>query len=117
LERSKENQAEISFVCRPQIDKNINGSLRLEIYNPGWYINHSCNPNSDIKDSIKILAMKNIMRSEEVTIDYSTFESEKGWYLECQCKNKNCRHIIRSYEFLPPKLKQKYRDFISEFLK
>jgi uncharacterized protein len=84
---------------------------------PGWYINHSCNPNSGIKDSIKIVAMKNIMRGGEVTIDYSTFESEKGWYLECHCKNKNCRHIIRSYEFLPPKLKQKYRDFVSEYLK
>jgi hypothetical protein len=84
---------------------------------PGWYINHSCNPNSGIKDSIKIVAMKNIRRGEEVTIDYSTFESEKGWYLECQCKSKNCRHIIRSYEFLPPKLRQKYSDFISEYLK
>jgi hypothetical protein len=84
---------------------------------PGWYINHSCNPNSGIKDSIKIVAMKNIRRGEEVTIDYSTFESEKGWRLKCHCKNKNCRRIIRSYEFLPPKLKQKYRDFISEYLK
>jgi uncharacterized protein len=84
---------------------------------PGWYINHSCNPNAGIKDSIKIVAMKNIKRGEEVTIDYSTSESEKGWYLKCHCKSKNCRGIIRSYEFLPPKLKQKYRDFISEYLK
>jgi hypothetical protein len=85
--------------------------------NPGWYINHSCNPNSGIKDSIKIVAMKSIRRGEEVTIDYSTSTSENGWYLICHCKNKNCRRIIRSYEFMPPKLKQKYRDFISEYLK
>ena len=46
--------------------------------NPGWYINHSCNPNSGIKNSVKIVAMKNIRRDEEVTFDYSTSESEKG---------------------------------------
>jgi uncharacterized protein len=85
--------------------------------NPGWYINHSCNPNCGIKDSIKIVAMKNISKGEEVTIDYSTSESENGWYLMCHCENKNCRRIIRSYEFLPTKVKQKYRDFISEYLK
>lgn len=85
--------------------------------NPGWYINHSCDPNSGIKDSIKIVAMKNIRRGEEVTFDYSTSESENGWYLVCDCGNKNCRGFIRSYEFLPTELKLKYRGFISEYLK
>ena len=85
--------------------------------NPGWYINHSCDPNSGIKDSIKIVAMKNISRGEEVTFDYSTSESENGWYLVCDCGNKNCRGVIRSYEFLPTELKLKYRSFISEYLK
>jgi len=87
------------------------------ISNPGYYINHSCDPNAGIKDSIKIVAMKNIRRDEEVTFDYSTSESENGWYLICHCKNKNCRRIIRSYEFLSAELKLRYRDFISEYLK
>lgn len=85
--------------------------------NPGWYINHSCNPNSGIKNSVKIVAMKNIRRGEEVTFDYSTSESENGWYLICHCENENCRRIIRSYKFLSAELKLKYRDFISEYLK
>ncbi len=46
--------------------------------NLGLYINHSCNPNSGIKNSVKIVAMKNIRRGEEVTFDYSTSESENG---------------------------------------
>jgi uncharacterized protein len=85
--------------------------------NPGYYINHSCSPNSGIRNSVKIVAMKNIRRGEEVTFDYSTSESENGWYLTCHCKNKNCRRIIRSYTFLSAELKLKYRDFISEYLK
>lgn len=62
--------------------------------NLGLYINHSCNPNSGIKNSVKIVAMKNIRRGEEVTFDYSTSESENGWYLICHCENKNCRRIL-----------------------
>jgi hypothetical protein len=85
--------------------------------NPGWYINHSCNPNSGLRDSVKIVAMKNIRKGEEVTFDYSTSESENGWYLICHCNKKNCRRIIRSYGFLSAELKQKYRDYISDFLK
>ena len=34
--------------------------------NLGLYINHSCNPNSGIINSVKIVAMKNIRRGEEV---------------------------------------------------
>ena len=85
--------------------------------NPGWYINHSCNPNCGINDSVNIVAMKNIRRGEEVTFDYSTSESENGWYLICHCENKNCRRIIRSYKFLSTELKLKYGDFVSEYLK
>ena len=62
--------------------------------NLGLYINHSCNPNSGIKNSVKIVAMKNIRRGEEVIFDYSTSESENGWYLICHCQNKNCRRIL-----------------------
>jgi len=61
--------------------------------------------------------MKNIEEGEEVTFDYSTSESENGWYLKCHCKNKNCRRIVRSYMHLSAELKLKYRDFISEYLK
>jgi hypothetical protein len=62
--------------------------------NLGLYINHSCNPKLWIKNSVKIVAMKNIRRGEEVTFDYSTSESENGWYLICHCENKNCRRIL-----------------------
>ena len=80
-------------------------SMDCSLNNPGLYINHSCNPNSGIKNSVKIVAMKNIRRGEEVTFDYSTSESEKGWYLICHCENKNCRLIIRSYKSLSTELK------------
>jgi uncharacterized protein len=54
--------------------------------NPGWYIIHSCNPNSGIKNSVEIVAMRHISRGEEVSFDYSTSESEDGWHLLCPVK-------------------------------
>jgi hypothetical protein len=36
--------------------------------NLGLYINHSCNPNSGIKNSVKIVAMKNIRRGEVLSV-------------------------------------------------
>jgi hypothetical protein len=83
---------------------------------PGWYINHSCNPNAGIRGSIHVVAMQDIYAGEEITMDYSTTESDEDWHLICHCESKNCRGIIRSYEFLPPELKQKYRAFTSEYL-
>jgi hypothetical protein len=85
--------------------------------NPGCYINHSCNPNSGIRNSIEMVAMREIKKGEEVTFDYSTSESEDGWYLICHCGEKNCRRLIKPYEFLSKELKLNYRDFVSEYLK
>jgi hypothetical protein len=85
--------------------------------NPGYYINHSCNPNSGIRNSVEMVAMRDTKKGEEVTFDYSTSESEDGWYLICHCGEKNCRRIIKPYEFLSKELKLKYRDFVSEYLR
>jgi hypothetical protein len=91
--------------------------LDPSISNPGYYINHSCNPNSGIRNSVEMVAMRDIKKGEEVTFDYSTSETEDGWYLICHCGEKNCRRIIKPYEFLSKELKLKYRDFVSEYLK
>jgi uncharacterized protein len=91
--------------------------LDPSVCNPGCYINHSCNPNSGIRNSVEMVAMRDIIKGEEVTFDYSTSESEDGWYLICHCGEKNCRRIIKPYEFLSKELKLKYRDFVSEYLR
>lgn len=98
-----------------QIDK----SLWISPFknNPGFYINHSCNPSAGIRGSIEIVAMRDIKKGEEITFDYSTSESEDGWTLVCQCGEENCRRLIESYELLPAELKLKYGDFTSEYLR
>ena len=82
----------------------------------GWNINHSCNPNCGIKGK-SIVAMKKIKSNEEITIDYSTSTCDAGWKLNCGCKSKNCRKIIRSIQFLQKSLGRKYENFILPYFK
>ncbi|HLC86359.1 MAG TPA: SET domain-containing protein-lysine N-methyltransferase [Candidatus Nanoarchaeia archaeon] len=77
--------------------------------NPGDMINHSCNPNAGLKNKIFLIAIKNIKNGEEVTFDYSTSEEDPYWKMNCKCHAKNCRNIIRDFNHLPNKLKQRYK--------
>lgn len=85
--------------------------------NPGYYLNHSCNPNCGIKNSNKITAMKRIKKGEEITIDYSMMMELKNWDMECECQHKDCRKLIKSYKSIPNKLKNKYNGWVSDYLK
>src|SRR5258708_38238768 len=41
-----------------------------------YYLNHSCNPNSGIRDKVVIVAMRDIEKGEEITLDYSITEAD-----------------------------------------
>ena len=74
------------------------------------FINHSCNPNSGVKLTKKdffLIAIKDIKKGEEITWDYSTWANEP-WEMDCNCGTKNCRKKIKSFNYLPKKLQQKY---------
>ena len=78
----------------------------------GWNINHSCNPNSGIKGKV-IIAIKRISPNDEITLDYSTTTSDADWKINCNCKSKTCRKIIRGVQFLPRSLREKYKGLTS----
>ena len=83
---------------------------------PTCYTNHSCDPNSGIRDKIKLIAIRNIKKDEEITIDYDTIEYD--WKMKCRCGSKNCRKIIRGWKYLPEKIKKKYikMKIVSDYL-
>jgi len=103
---------------------NIN-SIQIEINkylnpfkkNPGHYINHSCKPNSAIKGLTRFIAIKDIKKGEEITVDYSLTVDDKHFRMKCNCKAKNCREIITGYSLLPEKIKKKYKTYTPAFVK
>ncbi|MDO8538668.1 MAG: SET domain-containing protein-lysine N-methyltransferase [archaeon] len=83
--------------------------------NPGRYINHSCNPNSGVKAIRKMVAIRNIKKDTQITMDYSTVEEDQNWKMKCFCKEKNCRKILKSVHFLPKKTFSKLKSVIPKY--
>ncbi len=61
---------------------------------PARFVNHSCNPNTKVVDNSSDVAIKDIRKGEEITSDYSSFIAPDET-MNCNCKSKNCRNIIK----------------------
>jgi hypothetical protein len=86
--------------------------------NYGLYINHSCNPNAIINDKLQIVTFKPVKAHQELTLDYSTTELDPDWTMKCSCGEFDCRKILRSFQYLPQVIQNKYSTFLNPiFLK
>jgi SET domain-containing protein len=82
----------------------------------GRYLNHSCNPNCGIKGN-EIVSIEKIVPGEEITIDYSTTTIDKTWGHECFCGAINCKKFIRSVQYLPKNIFNKYKDYMPAYVR
>ena len=81
----------------------------LDLLPPGVYVNHSCDPNAGMRNSVELHALRNIEVGEEIRMDYSTTMLEGGcWTMDCRCGSKKCRHVIRDFDQLPSSLRETY---------
>jgi len=55
--------------------------------------NHSCDPNAAF-DGLNVLALKNISKGQELTLDYAQFLDENMEPFDCQCGSLGCRGRI-----------------------
>jgi len=55
--------------------------------------NHSCDPNTEF-DGLNVIAIKNINKDEELTLDYARFLDETMEPFSCSCGSPNCRGLI-----------------------
>jgi len=78
-------------------------------------MNHSCEPNCGIKNLFSIVAMQDIQKGEELTLDYDMVE-DSDWRMECLCGSPICRKIIGSFGLVPKNIREKYKGYISEWL-
>lgn len=108
----------------------INKNLKDVFANPDWvgfkmnnwvdpavpfkYLNHSCSPTSAIRGKVTLVALRNIRKGEEITIDYSIIEADDRWHMKCHCGSKNCRGMIKSIQWLPENVYHSYHPYISK---
>ncbi|MCB9811009.1 MAG: SET domain-containing protein-lysine N-methyltransferase [Candidatus Nomurabacteria bacterium] len=108
-------------------NKNANEFLFIDPQIPegnlSQFICHSCEPNMGIKDRTLFVAMRDIAKDEEVTIDYAmivpTFihptQGEVSWKdRKCLCGRKSCRGKVLSYSELPEEEKERYKGYVNE---
>lgn len=124
-----------------EIDELIDkGELRIDddfqigedrfMAGPGddYFTNHSCNPNAGIKNVNQIVAIRDIKKGEEITIDYSTTSAppqnptkynNADWNMKCSCASPNCRINIGFIGTLPKSTLKAYLrlGIIPDFIK
>lgn len=86
---------------------------------PAAFLNHSCEPNGAVKDTVRLVAGRAIQPGEEITMDYSTTMSgdcETG--MTCLCGSPRCRKVITNFEDLPVGVREDYlkRRIVSGFI-
>jgi hypothetical protein len=61
-------------------------------------INHSCEPNARFGRGRMLEALREIAVNEEITVDYSTTETDPDWTMACSCGSSRCRHGLHAIQ-------------------
>jgi len=83
-------------------------------------INHSCDANilSMFIDGIYCdIAVKDIQKDEEITIDYRLFYSSFPWKLECKCCSEKCCGVFGSSIEVDSKTREMWCSLIADAVK
>jgi uncharacterized protein len=99
----------------------IDHDLYVDPSSPGKFLNHSCEPTCGIKNKTQVIAMHDLRKDDEITIDYAMIvpqydEKKLKQNITCHCGSKKCRGEFGSYKALPANLRQKYKGYISDYL-
>lgn len=90
-------------------------SSREELEKTGVF-NHSCEPNCGFAGTLRLVAIRDIKKGEELVFDYAFSESFVEPF-ECKCGSPNCRKIIKSDDWKNPALQKKFAEYFSPYLK
>ena len=82
----------------------------------GTFLNHSCGPTAGIHGKNRIVAMRNLKKGEEITVDYALSETYPLWHMRCRCKSANCRKVVKPYQDLSDQRKYKFRPYTAKYI-
>jgi hypothetical protein len=94
------------------------GEYNRERDDRGDFINHACDSNVWLGDENTLVARRDIVAGEELTIDYALFEGDeaevKPW--DCRCGSPLCRRQVTGADWHLPALQERYRGHFSPFI-
>ncbi len=108
-------------------DRHIEPERLNGTFNPGHFLNHSCDPTVIVRPSwegtvavIAVVARRDIAVGEELAFDYATLEYDvTAAGVPCLCGSGICRGAIGGFKDLPDDAKARYLEeggVIAEYL-
>lgn len=82
---------------------------------PFRYINHSCEPNAAIAGTKTVVALEDIPKDTEITIDYSMTDADPHWSIDCHCGTSTCRKEIRAIYTVPNEVFKRHMPYIPRY--
>jgi hypothetical protein len=79
------------------------------------FFNHSCEPNTAITGTKKLIALKDISKNTELTFDYSMTDADTFWEMKCNCGSRLCRNKIHSIQRIPERTYNNHLPYIPKF--
>jgi SET domain-containing protein len=84
---------------------------------PGCYLNHSCDPNA-MRSGVRVFAWRDILKGEEITIDYRLNAFDDSDVSLCKCGASNCPGMVRwSFFALDDRRQRTYLPYAPAFIK
>ena len=79
------------------------------------HLNHSCEPNLGLQGQIVFVALRDIVRDEELTFDYALTDDEE-YEMRCACGAQTCRGVVTGKDWQKEEIQEKYLGYFSWFL-
>jgi hypothetical protein len=85
-------------------------------FDPGDYVNHSCEPNCGIRGGILLVTMRAVAAGEELCFDYAMTDSDDYDEFTCLCGTAQCRGVVRGTDWKLSELRARYDGWFSSYL-
>jgi SET domain-containing protein len=83
-----------------------------------YFVNHSCDGNTWMKDAFTLTARRDILPGEEVTADYALWEANENYVSKwsCKCGSSKCRGRVTGQDWRRPDLQKMYQGHFSPLI-
>jgi len=108
----KITQKKIKSFCIKDEDGEYCIPADLNNMGSSWYFNHSCNSNIAYNKKGDFVAIRNIKKDEELSLDYGRMYADPNYKMKCACGSKNCRGYVTGNDWLDPEFKKKNADLM-----
>jgi len=79
-------------------------------------LNYSCLPNCGFSSEITLVAMRDILADEELSMDYALCISHAMFAMDCNCGVPGCRRSLSVEDWRNPILQARYRGYFQPYL-